>query len=144
MTGQGANDSMISQLIAATNGNNEVYKEANKLWQAEYDWKCDQDDVKKDRTKNLHMSIRTMIKNASAIEHNKPEEICTDFLAFYNFKSHGRLIIQLHQRFEDVGFGVVVFAKGVSTKNLAGNHIQSAQVCPGTLLFFLLQQKCRL
>jgi hypothetical protein len=89
-SGQGANDSMIRQLVAATNRNNKVCKETTKLQQAEYDWKHNQDDVKKDRTKDLH---RTMTKIASAIEHDKPGEICTDILALYNCKSHGRLNI---------------------------------------------------
>jgi hypothetical protein len=60
------NDSVLRQLIQATNRNNEVCEETNKIRQAEYDWKRDADEIKKDRTKDLHPSIKLMIENASA------------------------------------------------------------------------------
>jgi hypothetical protein len=130
-TGQGANNSMISQLVTATNRNNKVCKETNKLWQAEYDWKHNQDDIKKDRTKDPHPSIRTMIKNASAIKHDKLGEICTNFLVLYHWKSCSRLDNQPHQCFEDIGFGDVVFTEGVSTNLLAGVITRVHMSAPG-------------
>jgi hypothetical protein len=72
-TSQGASNSAISQLVAANNRNNKVCEETNKLQ------KCDQDNVKKNRTNDLHPSIRTMIKNGSATKYDKPGEIYTNF-----------------------------------------------------------------
>jgi hypothetical protein len=61
--GINTNDSILRQLIQATNRNNEVCKETNKIRQAEYDWKRDADKTKKDRTKDLHPSIKSMEQN---------------------------------------------------------------------------------
>ena len=46
-----ANNSVIRQLIQATNRNNKVCKETNKIHQAEYDWKRDADKTKKRQDK---------------------------------------------------------------------------------------------
>jgi len=40
-----ANGSVIRRLIRATNRNNEVCEETNKIRQAEYDWKRDADET---------------------------------------------------------------------------------------------------
>ncbi len=69
-----ANKSVIRQLIQATNRNNKVCKETNKIQLVEYEWKKESNKVKKDRTKDLHPSIKNMIENASAMERNKPGE----------------------------------------------------------------------
>jgi hypothetical protein len=71
--------------------------------------------TKKDRTKDLHPSIKMMIENASAIKHNKVGELSKNFLSLYNSKRHGSLDNQLHQLFEDAGMGDIFFAKGVLT-----------------------------
>ena len=112
--GVDANDSVLCQLIQATNRNNIVCEETNKIRQAEYDWKRDVDETKKDRTEDLHPSIKSMIKNASAIKCDKVGELGENFLSLYNSRSHGGLDIQLHQLFKDAGMGDVGFAKGVS------------------------------
>jgi hypothetical protein len=67
--------------------------------------------VKKDRTKDLHPSIKNMIKNASVTEHDKPGELCEKILSLYNSKAHGGLDIQLHQLFDNIGMGNVTFAE---------------------------------
>jgi hypothetical protein len=97
-----------------------VCKETNKIRQAEYEWKKDVDEIKKDRTKDLHPSIKMMIKNASAIKHDKAGDLGENFLSLYNSKTHGGLDIQLHQLFKDAGMGDIVFAEGVSTNMWAG------------------------
>jgi hypothetical protein len=71
-------------------------KETNKIHQAEYEWKKDVDKVKKDRTKELHPSIKMMIEDASAIKRNTAGELGENFLSLYNSKTHGGLDIQLH------------------------------------------------
>jgi hypothetical protein len=86
---------------------------------------------KKDRTKDLHASIKIMIENASAATHDKSEELCSDFISLYSSKTHGGLNIQLHQLFEDAGMGNVVFAKGVSTNLWAGNFGRAHKSAPG-------------
>ncbi len=95
-------------------------KETNKICQAEYDWKRDADETKKDRTKDRHPSIKSMIENASAIERDKAGELGENFLSLYNSKTHDGLDIQLHQLFEDAGTGDVGFAEEVSTNIWAG------------------------
>jgi hypothetical protein len=85
-----------------------------------YKWEKESNKLKQDRTKDLHPSIKNMIKNASAMERNKPGELCENFLTLYNSKMHGGLNIQLHQLFEDVRMGDMTFAKGISTNIWAG------------------------
>jgi hypothetical protein len=46
--GINANDSILRQQVQAMNRNNEVCKESNKVRQAEYKWKKDVDEIKKD------------------------------------------------------------------------------------------------
>jgi hypothetical protein len=57
----------------------------------------------------------------SAFTCDKSGELCSDFISFYNSKTHGGLDIQLHQLFKDTGMGDVVFAKGVLTNLWVGN-----------------------
>ena len=98
-----AANSVLHQLVQATNRNNEVCKETNKICQAEYEWKKDLDKIKKDRMKDLHPSIKIMIENTSVIERDMAGELSKDFLSLYNSKIHGNLDIQLHQLFKDAG-----------------------------------------
>ncbi len=77
--------------------------------------------MKKDRTKDLHPSIKIIIMNASAAMRDKPGELCSDFISLYNSKTHGGLNIQLHQLFKDTGMSNVVFAEGVLTNLWAGD-----------------------
>jgi hypothetical protein len=106
-------------------------KETNKIHQAEYDWKRDADETKKDRTKDLHPSIKLMIKNASVTERDKAGELGENFLSLYNSKTHGGLEIQLHQLFEDAGMGDIGFAKGVSMNMWAGIFTQIQKLAQG-------------
>ncbi len=87
--------------------------------------------LKKDRTKDLHPSIKIMIENASASTCDKSGELCLDFISLYNSKTHGGLDIQLHKLFEDAGMGDVVFAEGVSTNLWAGNIGRAHKSAPG-------------
>ena len=68
-------------------------KETNKIHQAEYEWKKDVDEIKKDRMKNLHPSIKMMIKNASTIKRDKAGDLGKNFLSLYNSKTHHGLDI---------------------------------------------------
>ncbi len=113
------------------NRNNEVCKETNKIRQAEYKWKKDVDEIKKDSTKDLHPSIKMMIENASAIKRDKAGDLGKNFLSLYNSKTHGGLDIQPHQLFEDTGMGDVVFAEGVSTNMWAGIFTRVQKLAPG-------------
>jgi hypothetical protein len=49
-------------------------------------WKKDQDETKKDRTKDLHPSIMSMIKNASETKRDKAGELCKNFISLNNNK----------------------------------------------------------
>ena len=93
-------------------------EETNRIRQAEYNWKKDVDKTKKDRTKDLHPSIKLMIENTSAAVHDNAGELGEKFMTLYNMKTHGGLNIELHQLFEDKGMGGVGFAKGVATNIL--------------------------
>jgi hypothetical protein len=64
----GADNSVLCQLISATNRSNEAMETTNIIRQNEYDWKKDIEFVKKDRTKDLHPSIKWMIENTSTTE----------------------------------------------------------------------------
>jgi hypothetical protein len=97
-----------------------VCEETNKIRQAEYDWKRDMDETKKDRTKDLHPSIKLMIENASATVRDNAGELGEKFMSLYNMKTHRGLNIELHQLFEDNGMGDVGFAEGVATNIWAG------------------------
>jgi hypothetical protein len=54
---QGTSDSVLLQLIQATNRNNEICEETNRVRLKEYEWKKETDEVKKDRMKDLDPSI---------------------------------------------------------------------------------------
>ena len=54
---QGTSDSVLLQLIQATNRNNAICKETNRVRLKEYKWKKEMDEVKKDRTKDLDPSV---------------------------------------------------------------------------------------
>jgi len=125
-----ANDSVIHQLIKATNRNKEVCEETNRIRRAEYDWKKDVDETKKDRTKDLHPSIKLMIENASTTVRDNPGELGEKFKFLYNMKTHGGLDIDLHQLFEDKGMGDVGFAKGVATNIWAGIFTRTQKSTP--------------
>ncbi len=108
-----------------------MFKETNKIIQAKYKWKKDLNKIKKDRTKDLHPSIKMMIKNVSAIKRNKAGELSKNFLSLYSSKRNGCLDIQLHQLFKDLGMGDFVFAEGVSTNMWAGIFKQVHKSAPG-------------
>ncbi len=72
---------MIRQLIQSTNRGNEIHEKMMKIWKAELEWKQETDEVKKDRTKDLHPSIKNMIENASATERDSKGELCNNFLS---------------------------------------------------------------
>jgi len=139
-----ANDSVLRQLIQATNRNNEVCEETNKIRQAEYNWKRDADETKKDRTKDLHLSIKSLIENPSAIERDKAGELGENFLSLYNSKTHSGLDIQLHQLFEDAGMGYVGFAEGVSTNMWAGIFPRIQKLAPGAFSPFSFSKESAL
>jgi hypothetical protein len=110
----------MRQLIEATNHNNEVCKKTNKIMLKEYEWKKENEEIKKDRTKEIHASILQMMMNVSSYESDQPRVLCDNFISLYNSKTHGRLDIKLRQMFENNGLGEVVFPEGVSTNLWAG------------------------
>ena len=127
----GTSDSVIQQLIEATNRNNEICEETNKVRMKEYEWKKEADEVKKDRTKDLDPSVRQMIENASATEKDQAGELCQDFISLFNSKTHGGFDIKLHQLFENDGMREVVFAEGVATNLWAGLFKRTHKSAPG-------------
>ena len=54
---QRTSDSVLLQLIQATNRNNEICEETNRVRLKEYEWKKETDEVKKDRMKDLDPSV---------------------------------------------------------------------------------------
>jgi len=121
-----------------------VCKETNKIRQAEYDWKRDADKTKKDRTKDLHPSIKSMIENASATKREKAGELGENFLSLYNSKTHGGLDIQLHQLFKDAGMGDIGFAEGVSMNMWAGIFTRIQKLAPGPFSPFSFSEETAL
>jgi hypothetical protein len=109
------NNDVMRQLIEATNRNNKVCKKTNEIRLREYEWKKENEEIKKDRTKEIHASILQMLTNASASKSNQPGVLCDDFISLYNSKTHGGLDIKLRQMFGNDGLGEVVFPEGVST-----------------------------
>jgi hypothetical protein len=112
-----------------------------QVCQAEYKWKEDFDEIKKDKTKDLHPSIKMMIKNASTIERNKAGKLGETFLSLYNSKTHGGPDTQLHQLFHDTGMGAIVYAEGVSTNMWAGNFTRVQKMASGPSPPFSFSEK---
>ena len=123
-------------------------KKTNKIRLKEYEWKKENKEIKKDRTKEIHASIlqmmmkkdRTkeihtsilqMMMNASSSESDQPGVLCDDFISLYNSKTHGGLDIKLRQMFENNGLGAVVFPEGVSTNLWAGIIGRVHKAAPG-------------
>ncbi len=104
----------------------------------------DTDETKKDRTKDLHPSIKSMIENASATKRDKAGELGENFLSLYNSKTHGGLDIQLHQLFEDADMGDVGFAEGVSTNIRAGIFTRIQKSAPGPFSPFSFSEETTL
>jgi hypothetical protein len=107
---------ILQQLIEATNQNDKVCREMNRICLSEYEQKKDQDEGKKERTKDLHHLIKSMIKNASTAKRDKVGELCKDFLALYNSKINRGLDIKLCQLFKNDKMGEVIFSKGMFKK----------------------------
>jgi hypothetical protein len=128
---QGTSDSVLLQLIHATNRNNEICKETDRVRLKEYEWKKKTDEVKKDRTKDLDPSVQRMIENASATEKDKSGDLCPDFIALFNSKPHGGFDIKLHQLFENDGMKEVVFPEGVATNLWVGLFKRTHKSAPG-------------
>jgi hypothetical protein len=116
------NKSILQHLVEATNSNNFVYQETCRICQKEYEykWKKDLNKAKKDRTKELHLLIKQMLKHASASESKKAGDLCKDLIFLYNRKTNGGLNIKLPQLFKNDGLGKVVFSEGVPTNLWAG------------------------
>ena len=133
---QGTSDSVLLQLIQATNRNNAICKETNRVRLKEYKWKKEMDEVKKDRTKDLDPSVRRMIENDSATEKDKSGDLCPDFIALFNSKTHGGFDIKLHQLFENDGMKEAVFPEGVTTNLWVGLFKRMHKSAPGAFSHF--------
>ncbi len=94
----------------------------------------------KDRTKNFHPSIKNMIKNALATEHDKPGELCQKSLSLYNSKMHEGFDIQLHQLFDSIGMCNVTFVEGISTNIWVGFFTRIHKSAPGPFSPFLFSE----
>ena len=130
----------MRQLIEATNCNNEVCKKTSEIRLKEYEWKKENEEIKKDRTKEIHASILQMMMNTSSSESNQPKVLCNDFISFYNSKTHGGLDIKLRQMFKNDSLGEVVFPEGVSTNLWAGIIGRVHKATPGAFSPFLFSE----
>jgi hypothetical protein len=72
-----------------------------------------------------------MIENASAAEKDKSGDLCPDFIALFNSKTHRGFDIKLHQLFENDGIKEVVFPEGVATNLWVGLFKRINKSSPG-------------
>ncbi len=82
------------------------------LKQKEISLKGEEDDMKKDRIKDMHPSISNVILMASAVKNDIQGDYIKSFKAFYNRQNHGYVDMELHHQFDAKGFHNVGFAEG--------------------------------
>ncbi len=82
-------------------------------------------DLKKDRIKDLHPTIKHMMKMASATDCNYSGELGEGLKSFFNSKNHGVADIQLHHLMEDKGFSDASFIKGMTISLWSGRFTQA-------------------
>jgi hypothetical protein len=71
-------------------------------------------ESKQDRIKDLHQTIKHMLKLASATDWDCSGELGEGLKSFFKSKNHGMANIQLHHLMEDKGFSDVSFSKGTT------------------------------
>ena len=88
-------------------------------------------ELKKDRTKDFHPSIKHMLKIASATDCNRSGEIGEGLKSFFNSKNHGASGFQLHHLMEDKDFSDVSLSKGMTISLWLGHFTQANPLVPG-------------
>jgi hypothetical protein len=133
--------SIFSQLGAGLNRMGEANKTANVYAKRNMEMKELEIENKKDRLKDLHPSIKHMLKMASATNSDHIGELWDACKSFYNSKNHGAADIQLHQLMEDKGFGDAVLGKAVSMTLWSGNFTRPNPSAPGVLSPFSFKEQ---
>ena len=91
--GINANNSILRQLIKAMNRNSKVCKETTKIHQAEYKWKKDIDEIKKDRDTRPAPFNKNDDQERVHNQMQQGGELGENFLSLYNSKTHWGLDI---------------------------------------------------
>jgi hypothetical protein len=89
-------------------------------------------ESKKDQVKDLHPTMKRMLKMASVIKPDKIRELCKEFKSFFNSKNRGTADIEVHQLMEHKGFGDEIFGEGPSLTRWSGNSIRANPTAPST------------
>jgi hypothetical protein len=91
--GINANNSILRQLIKTMNRNSKVCKETTKIHQAEYKWKKDIDEIKKDRDTRPAPFNKNDDQERVHNQMQQGGELGENFLSLYNSKTHWGLDI---------------------------------------------------
>jgi hypothetical protein len=87
-------------------------------------------ESKKDRIKDLHPTIKHMLKMASANDCDRSGELGEGLKFFFNSKNHGSADIQLHHLMQDKGFSNVSFSKCMTISLWLGHFTQGNPLVP--------------
>jgi hypothetical protein len=131
LTSTNNHTSILKQLGAGLNRISEANEVANAFVKRHAELKDIEVEPNNDRVKDLHPSLKHMLKMASTTNYNHSRDLRNDFKSFFNSKNHGATNIQLHQLMEDKGFSNVSFSKGLTISLCSGYFNQANPSMPG-------------
>ncbi len=128
---------VISQLTNALTIQNEYLGNANVINRKNQVIAEQQEEQKKDRLKKLHLSIRTMLKMAAAMDsHNKDNEIAPSCLHFINSKNAGMAQFELFHQFKALKIEDLGFAAGTVQALYLGEFLYADSSTPSNFTVF--------
>ena len=106
---------VLAQLNSTMARQTEEAETANNLRRKEIERQEEKEERKKDKIKDLHISIRNMLTLASSADcDDTPLEPAESCKGFFNCKNSSQAEQELIQQFQDIGLDDVAFAQGTS------------------------------
>ena len=136
----GNNNDVLKNLSEGLKRMGEAVDQANLLTKEQLRLREETEDLKKDRIKDMHLSISNMILMASATEPDQAGEFCNSFKSFYNSKNQGYADMELHHQFDAKNFQNVGFAEGTVLAMWSGLLKRSNPTAPSNCTLFAFQE----
>jgi hypothetical protein len=137
----GNNNDVLKNLSEGLKRMGKAADQANLLTKEQLRLREETEDLKKDRIKDMHLSISNMILMASATEPDQAGEFCDSFRSFYNSKNQGYADMELHHQFDDAkNFQNVGFAEGTVLEIWSGWLKRSNPTAPSNCTLFAFRE----
>lgn len=133
---------VISQLTNALTIQNEHLGDANIINRKNQTLAEQREDQKKDRTKKLHSSIKTMLQRAAATDpHDEDSEIAPSCLRFLNSENTGMAQFELSHQFSALKIDDVGFAAGTVQALYVGEFRYADSSTPSNFSVFAFYEQ---